>query len=207
MSWTIETSKTDDEHMVGLYDAITAADLAHILMFCSASDQGSISSDQCYPGNWKKCIRIGAATATGEKFSWVNREQVDFLFPGENFSFKTNDGTSQSFPAGSSVATAAASGLAGLLLYCNALVEDPTASTNSKTNIRTMTKMAALFTKMSTENKFLNAKTWFHEKFQTQVQKVKKAQGRSSGSVPVTDLLWDDTKEAFYTWMNTLTEA
>ncbi|RAL61210.1 hypothetical protein DID88_010289 [Monilinia fructigena] len=102
--------------MKQLKTAIETANRAGILMFCSASDQGANSNGHCYPGAWNQCIRIGGATFTGEKLTWVD-DDIDFSLPGRNVPFPSKDGKSIVYESGSSVATAAASGLAGVSIY------------------------------------------------------------------------------------------
>ncbi|OBT68012.1 hypothetical protein VE03_01564 [Pseudogymnoascus sp. 23342-1-I1] len=116
MSWTIQTAVRENEDMKKLKAAIDRANTANILMFCSASDQGANTTEDCFPGDWNQCIRIGGATFTGEKLTWVD-DKVNFWFPGRNVPFISKDGKSVVYESGSSVATAAASGLAGVLLY------------------------------------------------------------------------------------------
>lgn len=122
MSWTIETPITDHPDMADLQQAVKEAETKKILMFCSTSDQGNSTTDRCYPGDFPACIRIGGATDTGEALAWVNDTRVDFLLPGKNVPFHNNEGKIVSYESGSSVATAAASGLAALLLVCNHLL-------------------------------------------------------------------------------------
>lgn len=125
MSWTIETKHADRQDMRSLKKAIDLAEEENIVMFCSASDQGSSSSEDCYPGKWNKCIKIGAATGTGERCAWVPSDAsrlIDFLLPGENIAFSTANDKPPTFESGSSVATALASGLGALLLYCDRLI-------------------------------------------------------------------------------------
>ena len=121
MSWTIETQTPENEDMKKLESAISAAEAAKTLMFCSASDQGGNSMDGCFPGDWDKCIKIGGATSTGEILPWVQEKKINFLLPGKKIPFTNPDGSTFT-ESGSSVATAAASGLAGLLIFCDRLL-------------------------------------------------------------------------------------
>lgn len=116
MSWSIELGggPEHDKGIGNLKEAIERAKGSNILMFCAASDQGA-SSKINYPATWGNCIRIGAATTTGEKLAWVG-DDIDFLFPGENISFVPTEGGPTINKPGSSVATALASGYAGLIL-------------------------------------------------------------------------------------------
>ncbi|KAK4450515.1 hypothetical protein QBC34DRAFT_493784 [Podospora aff. communis PSN243] len=123
MSWTIEAAVQGNDEMLALKNAVDAARAKNILMFCSTSDQGSSTKDDCYPGDFDGCIKIGGATTTGEPLAWVNTDKVQFLLPGNNVPFSNNEGKVVSYESGSSVATAAASGLAGLLLFCGRLVD------------------------------------------------------------------------------------
>lgn len=123
MSWTIEAPVQGSDDMTALRNAVDAARAKNILMFCSTSDQGSSTRDDCYPGDFDGCIKIGGATDTGDPLAWVNTEKVQFLLPGDHVPFSNNEGKVVSYESGSSVATAAASGLAGLLLFCGRLVD------------------------------------------------------------------------------------
>ncbi|MCJ1392423.1 hypothetical protein MMC18_005290 [Xylographa bjoerkii] len=107
----------------------------------STPELGSITSNLCYPGQWGKCIRVGAATATGEKRTWVHGQDIDFLLPGKDILV---DGTPPSYQSGSSLATAIASGLGALLLYCSRLV-----SQKGDTDLRNFSKMKGAFKVMS----------------------------------------------------------
>lgn len=123
MSWTIESKSPEGEEMKRLKEALTLAETKRILMFCSADDRGSISSDHCYPNVWDKCLLIGAANDTGSMCDWVPAHKASqmFIFPGLNIPFSAGIGIPDSPESGSSVATAIAAGLAGVLLFCDAL--------------------------------------------------------------------------------------
>jgi len=179
MSWTID-STTEDPNK-----AIAAAENQNILMFCSASDHGSTSSDNCYPASSKKCIRIGAATVFGDKCSWVP-DQYDFLLPGKNIPFKweCQDGVSSWYESGSSLATALAAGLAGLLLYCDRAVNEG----GGNPVLHTKTGMEKLFRNMAATNhhKFLRADIWFNNTF----RRYAKSAGASADKLA--DMSWSD---------------
>jgi subtilisin family serine protease len=121
MSWTVQQTGENQSSIKKLEDAINEATRANILLFCSANDQGA-HKDKCYPINCdsKKIFRIGAATATGDKWKWIGEGQVDFIFPGDKvFIQPQHDSLIQKCRAlsGSSIATAIAAGLAALILY------------------------------------------------------------------------------------------
>ncbi|TGO47460.1 hypothetical protein BOTNAR_0524g00070 [Botryotinia narcissicola] len=120
MSWSLEEQKPQSDAMKKLESAISNAELKHILMFCSASDQGNSATNDSFPGATNKCIRIGAATDTGKRLSWVV-EDVDFLFPGKEIPFRDHDNKTVR-ESGSSVATAAATGLAAVLINCTKIL-------------------------------------------------------------------------------------
>lgn len=124
MSWTIESTpeNADDIHELEL--AVEAAAKAGILMFCAANDQG-VARDDSYPAassGTKHIFKIGAAEPQGTVWKWVrDPADVDFIFPGHNVvKERPNDAPLEKCRTltGSSVATAIASGLAALILYC-----------------------------------------------------------------------------------------
>lgn len=128
MSWSIENDDSDSD----LQDLLGALNRAHsvgILMFCSCIDRGASRKDDSYPGTSGYAIKIGAANSSGEKLQWVSTSQSDYLLPGENVQPQepTADAWSgyRSGPFGSSIATALAAGLAGVLLYYDRLIECP----------------------------------------------------------------------------------
>ncbi|PTB48854.1 hypothetical protein M431DRAFT_546179 [Trichoderma harzianum CBS 226.95] len=125
MSWTIESNSVEGGEIKQLKDAISLAESKNILMFCSADDKGAISSDRCYPNAWKKSLLIGAANETGSMCDWVPAHQSSemFIFPGLNIPFSPWIDAPDNFESGSSVATAIAAGLAGVLLFCDALIK------------------------------------------------------------------------------------
>ncbi|KAK2591052.1 hypothetical protein QQS21_011266 [Conoideocrella luteorostrata] len=120
MSWTIELAnvksrEVQSRDLDNLEAAVKRANEAGILMFCAASDQGNSTMVECYPGNVGMCHRVGAATGTGERCAWVHPENYDLLLPGEKIIYDLQDPSSPSEHSGSSVATAVAAGLGGLL--------------------------------------------------------------------------------------------
>jgi Subtilase family len=174
MSWTIEATRTDSKDLALFEEAINEAKKKDILMFCATSDQGSISSENCYPGKWGNCIKIGAATAFGDKCTWVADGHYDYLLPGKNipFKWKRPDGFSTWYESGSSLSTALASGLSGLLLYCDRVVNG-----KESRNFRTEA-MSDLFRNLavtSKDHKFLRADVWFSKKFQGYFQESSSA--------------------------------
>jgi len=121
MVWTVEAAEHHSDAK-DLEDALASAADANVVMFCSAND-GNIPAEKCYPRG-EKIIRIGAATDSGDPCPWV--QDYHFLLPGDNIPFKSTPQThatgSASHGSGSALATALASGLGGILLYCERLV-------------------------------------------------------------------------------------
>ena len=86
-------------------------------------NERSNTDTRCQPSGTKYIFRIGAAEASGAAWKWVDPSDVDFFFPGHNvlkdrpedFMALENGGKTTT---GSSFATAFATGLAALILYC-----------------------------------------------------------------------------------------
>ncbi|KAI9645784.1 hypothetical protein NHQ30_005217 [Ciborinia camelliae] len=118
MSWTIPPPE-DSKTKTFLESAISEARGEKILMFCSASDGGPIEDTSFpYVGAKDRIFRIGAATAEGIVDPRVgNPTSLDFTFPGSNVETEDVD-KKVNYQTGSSVATALATGLAALILYC-----------------------------------------------------------------------------------------
>lgn len=104
-------------------------------MFCAASDLGKrneSTTEDDIPAAFGDPIKIGAAKADGEPWSWTGFQEVDFYLPGHDIvvdGYLPAKGQPQS---GSSLATAIAAGLAALIQYCVGVADsDDTASNNS----------------------------------------------------------------------------
>ncbi|KAI1460617.1 hypothetical protein F4805DRAFT_416485 [Annulohypoxylon moriforme] len=122
MSWTIERTDGNKEAIDDLGAAISLASSRNILMFCAATDQGAYK-DKTYPAasDTKKIFKIGAAKASGMAMNSVDQSLVDFIFPGHKVMMERYDDPnvkSHQPRTGSSVATAFASALAAVILYC-----------------------------------------------------------------------------------------
>src|SRR4051794_39774893 len=123
MSWTIERTELNKSDIDELERAIELAASKDILMFCAATDQGAYR-DRTYPAasGTKKIFKIGAAEASGAAYKWVgDQSAVDFIMPGHQVVLERHDDrnvTKFTPLTGSSVATALASGLAAVVLYC-----------------------------------------------------------------------------------------
>ena len=199
MSWTIEASLTDSKDLALFEEAIKEANNKNILMFCATSDQGSISSENCYPGKWGNCIKIGAATALGDKCTWVPNDHFEYLLPGKDipFKWKRPDGISSWYESGSSLSTALAFGLSGLLLYCDRVVKG-----KEPRGFHTKTAISGLFRKPAVTTmgtKYVRADYWFGKRFRSYIQLVRnekaETQFRSSvntSSEPLSQLRWSE---------------
>ncbi|CAK7209195.1 hypothetical protein SEUCBS140593_000413 [Sporothrix eucalyptigena] len=137
MSWSINGRDILNK----LEDALREAARQQIVMFCASIDEGPSTADTTYPGKAGSCIKIGASTGTGAKLSWVSDSNSQFLLPGEVPIKKSADssrwsqGQQQNPPYmgsfGSSVSTALAAGLAGVLIYTDRLLESDNLSSGS----------------------------------------------------------------------------
>jgi len=195
MSWTIETPVAGNEDMEGLKNAVAKAAGRGILMFCSTSDQGNSTKDDCYPGDFDGCIKIGSATDTGEALAWVNAKKVDFLLPGKNVPFANNEGKIISYESGSSVATAAASGLAGLLIFCGWLLNKDDRYLQDQRNMRGAFKSMAAGS--VPDNQFPRAQDFFEQRFTQRLAKLQK----SPSAINISTLIWNDNCKAALEWV------
>jgi hypothetical protein len=117
MSWTIARTSENSQHLKAMEDAIDHAHKRNILMFCAAKDDGE-GSDYGYPTNFHTPpFCIGAAAEGGSLSEGIGsqKEDIDFRLPGVNIT--PLSGNTKEKISGSSIATALASDLAGLLLY------------------------------------------------------------------------------------------
>lgn len=130
MSWTVKLETSGDENnateLQWLEGALEKA-ARKKLVFCSPPDAGNISTTELYSyypvGSTKtnKFFKIGAAKA--DNIPWGkagNRNIIDFMLPGHEVLEKKGDEVSQVnrfLKSGSSIATALAAGLAGLIIH------------------------------------------------------------------------------------------
>ncbi|OQU98118.1 hypothetical protein CLAIMM_03946 [Cladophialophora immunda] len=121
MSWSVRPP-TDGALREKFDEAVHRAVNHNTVLLCASSDQGKTGNDRTYPydANRANIIRIGAATAMGSNAEYVDKHQIDFLFPGHEILLKesTPDKELGDVHKGSSVATAIAAGLAALVLEC-----------------------------------------------------------------------------------------
>lgn len=132
----------------------------HVLMFCSAPDEGKFSEDDYPSGPWRdRFFRIGAANSDGTVYGWTPEDGITYVLPGvdvikEHAANSSFDAESiQSTPnrlvefheTGSSVATALAAGLAAMIIYCvkASVLTVLTANNNSRPLLGTFPENAA----------------------------------------------------------------
>lgn len=160
MSWTFEKTE-DNQHILEgqLKDAVAAASNKNILMFCSTGDQGKCANDYIYPACLPSVFKIGGAKPSGNDRDWT--EDSHFTFPGEDLKVEIPSyiGSGQdSRASGSSLATALASGLAALILYCI----DATDNDQLRERARSYISMKKAFKKMTKADqpKYIRAWEW-----------------------------------------------
>lgn len=143
MSWSVKPparGKLRDDFNKAVQRAVDDS----IIMLCASSDQGDTGKDETYPYDVDRAniIRIGAATAMGSNADYVNKHQVDFLFPGHEVHLKgsTPDKELGDVHKGSSVATAIAAGLAAMVLECVRIAHFWTSTSESNRWIEPITE-------------------------------------------------------------------
>jgi hypothetical protein len=102
------------EDFKNLNECIEKAAGKDILLYCAGEDMGQFGGNKKpYPASCqtKAVKRIGSARDYGDRSEAVNPGTIDYLFPGEMDTALGSGG-------GSSAATALASGLAALILWC-----------------------------------------------------------------------------------------
>lgn len=108
----LEKGKNDTD-IERITAAIADAQSNHIIVFCTFPDRLPSPIDNFYPCSLPQVIVVGAATAQGKAAANVDEDDASFLLPGVNIS-TSKKSVSQT---GSSIATALAAGLGGLLLH------------------------------------------------------------------------------------------
>ncbi|ROW06250.1 hypothetical protein VPNG_08109 [Cytospora leucostoma] len=123
MSWALKEPK-DPVDKSAFNEAVRRARDHNILMFCSASDEGSFP-DYTYPylSNPESVFRIGAATKEGTAPVFLsNGPDISYIFPGIEVALNDeadmNEFEGHNSYTGSSIATALAAGLAAVILEC-----------------------------------------------------------------------------------------
>jgi len=125
MSWTIDDIGSNSQDLVKMSAALLKASQQNILLFCAAKDVGADHGQNYgYPKkSGAPMFCVGGATASGQKSGNIGKQEVDLLCP-ESFDPMECEAQNAEIASGSSIATALAVGLAGLLLYCVGMGED-----------------------------------------------------------------------------------
>lgn len=209
MSWTIEGPIAGNDDMEDLRQAVAKAAEQDILMFGSTSDQGNATKDNCFPAAFPSCIKIGSATDTGEPLAWVNPDKIDFLLPGKEVPLIDDDSKLRSTESGSSVATAAAAGLAGLLIFCGWLLKG-----NDNMDMKKDNMMRGAFKSMSKKpDNFPRVEEELAEKFKQQLHRERNrgqtvARLMQTPNIDIPTLPWDNTcEQALHDVMDNITAA
>ncbi|RWA04337.1 hypothetical protein EKO27_g10771 [Xylaria grammica] len=125
MSWNVREVRTQNSNMNDMRQleiAIDKAADAKILMFGAASDvKESASSEKWMPCDHTKVWSIGATDKQYDAKKYVNKERVDYLFPGE---YVLESRRIEDIDVGNSGATALASGLAAMVMSCMRLEDE-----------------------------------------------------------------------------------
>src|SRR3954464_7564907 len=123
MSWTFSQEGSVKQQRDEFESAILAAAKNKIILFNSLNDKKTADINNFFPLCYTEVIRIGSANDYGDKADFSKRGAAHYLFPGVAVKFsKTNGkekGTEEEEKGmnGSSLATAFAAGLAGLIIY------------------------------------------------------------------------------------------
>lgn len=170
MSWTIPAKDPNTEEIDGLKRAIAEANKHNKLLFGALREsEDALIEDGFYPVGLPQVFKIGSATRTGNlvKTHSGDGRNVQFILPGlEVFMDLDEEVLTLN---GSSIATALASGLAALILFCADLVDmDDADSGNSVRGLgrrlREFESMEGAFENMShksNEKKFPEVQRFF----------------------------------------------
>lgn len=122
MSWDIGEYDENKEGFREMKTALARASKKDILLFHAAGDIGGPTRNPPgYPPNFDvPMFCVGGATSNGRR-SEFGDQPVDILCPESFPDSRTRGSPDAPGPTGSSIATALAAGVAGLLLYCISL--------------------------------------------------------------------------------------
>lgn len=147
MSWCLIETLLNTDAIRKLEQQVIKAAGEDIIMFCAAADTSRYDEGlRLYPrqADTERLMVVGSANPDGEKSPFVDETQVNLLFPGEGIKELGELG-------GSSAATALASGLAALILWCYEQKGGGMATIRNRGN------MLKVFQKLKTsDNKWVN---------------------------------------------------
>jgi hypothetical protein len=118
MSWTFNQKTHEDPRETADFKAkIEMASRKHILLFASLNDK-EYNTDVAnfYPVGMKEVFKIGSAKKWGANADFSVAGTAEYLFPGQEVELKDQEGETI-HTSGSSLATAFAAGMAGLILF------------------------------------------------------------------------------------------
>ncbi|UKZ61193.1 uncharacterized protein TrAtP1_002463 [Trichoderma atroviride] len=117
MSWSFKAKGGDcsTEEIATFKETISKAKAHGILLFASLNDEEGVNIDDYYPCGLSDVFKIGSATKWGDK-AQHSRTGSNFILPGKDISLPDVDNRIKDV-SGSSIATAFAAGLAGLVLF------------------------------------------------------------------------------------------
>ena len=159
MSWTMYETQENKSDLDELVTTINDAAGRGIILFCAGEDRGQLEGNKKpYPASshTDRIKKIGSAGEYGEKSDFVNEANINYFFPGE---------IANEQDQGSSAATALASGLAAMILWCSELykmrAEEKVAKGDGvefeDLDFRVKDRMNLLFDALKTPtNKFVN---------------------------------------------------
>ncbi|KAH6975043.1 hypothetical protein BKA56DRAFT_589953 [Ilyonectria sp. MPI-CAGE-AT-0026] len=182
MSWAIKTPSNSGTELHDLKRAVRMAEVRRIIMFCPSNDQSSPTDGYEYPGN--DIIKIASATNTGDPTTRLHGDRAHFLLPGANVPFSNNEGKIVSHESGSGVATAAASGLAALLIFSSWLLDE---NDMDLTGYRGMTNA---FDKLTRGNKYPLVGKFLELPFKTVLGRMENINSREVNDV--SQITWDE---------------
>ncbi|KAJ3548057.1 hypothetical protein NM208_g1187 [Fusarium decemcellulare] len=116
-------------------------------------------------------MRFYRLVDTGDAKAWVNVDKVDYLLPGTNVPFSSNEGKTVSHESGSSVATAAASGLAAVLLSASWVLDENDQHFSDDKNMR------VAFKNLTMENKYPQVQERPDKRFKDELAQLEKDGG------------------------------
>ncbi|KAH6851065.1 peptidase S8/S53 domain-containing protein [Chaetomium sp. MPI-CAGE-AT-0009] len=199
ISWAIPLSP-DNHDAQELQEAVYHAEKEGISLFCARTDDGT-EVDRSYPADFQDCISIGAAAEDRRPLGVMDSSRVDFLLPGKvTLPMETHTGDVIPSITGSSIATAAAVGLAGLLVFCDRLLG------NDRYQQKSRDAMCAAFEAMSRNegDKFPRVQQFFESGF---LRELATRRGQATlKSRRVSEVEWDDScTQALSAVMDSLT--
>lgn len=169
MSWTMPAKGPNHKEIEDFQAAIAEAVKHKKLLFCALRESEDALIEQgFYPVGLNQVFKIGSATRSGNlvKTHSGDGKTVQFILPGLEVLLEHETGVKTLH--GSSVATALASGLTALILFCAELVDQDAASSSNPRNfgrsLRDIAKMKSVFENMSrksNDGKFPEVQKYF----------------------------------------------